>query len=49
MSESFIGEPPPCGVCVCVCVCGGGDELEAGAGAVLRPPASSESQEPCQR
>ena len=56
MSESFIGEPLPCVLCVCVCVCvcvgwggGGGDELEAGAGAVLRPPASSESQEPCQR
>ena len=25
---------------------GGGDELEAGVGAVLRPPASSESQDP---
>jgi len=26
VSESFIGEPLPCGlcVCVCVCVCGGG-------------------------
>ena len=53
--ESFIGELLSCGVCVCVCVCvcvlaqgggGGGDELEAGVRAVLRPPASSESQDP---